>query len=102
MCPKVPRAAEPSGILGPLESFDMNAPSIVRVATGIVFALLGLALAGGGAWLAALGGSLFYLLAGIGILASGLLLLAKALGGIIAVRCGDDRNHGLGSVRERI
>jgi quinoprotein glucose dehydrogenase len=55
----------------------MNAPSIVRVATGIVFALLGLALAGGGAWLAALGGSLFYLPAGIGILASGLLLLAK-------------------------
>jgi quinoprotein glucose dehydrogenase len=50
---------------------------ILRVATGIVCALAGLALAGGGVWLAALGGSLFYALAGIGVLASGLLLLAK-------------------------
>ncbi len=45
--------------------------------TGVVYALIGLALAGGGAWLAALGGSLFYLLAGIGILLTGLLLLAR-------------------------
>ncbi|XAH25005.1 membrane-bound PQQ-dependent dehydrogenase, glucose/quinate/shikimate family [Xylophilus sp. GW821-FHT01B05] len=50
---------------------------------GIVFVLLGLALAAGGAWLAALGGSWYYLLAGLGALASGVLLLkerARALG----------------------
>ena len=52
-------------------------PGYIRAATGIVYALLGLALAVGGAWLAALGGSPFYVLAGIGILASGLLLLAR-------------------------
>ena len=44
--------------------------------TGVVYALIGLALAGGGAWLAALGGSLFYLIAGLGILVTGCLLIA--------------------------
>ncbi len=44
--------------------------------TGVVYSLIGLALAGGGAWLVSLGGSLFYLLSGIGILLTGLLLVA--------------------------
>jgi len=45
--------------------------------TGAVYALIGLALAGGGAWLAALGGSVYYLIAGIGILVTGGLLIAR-------------------------
>src|SRR3954451_10074819 len=44
--------------------------------TGVVYALLGLALAGGGAWLVALGGSPFYVIAGLGILVTGALLVA--------------------------
>src|SRR5690349_23315274 len=44
--------------------------------TGIVYALVGLALAGGGAWLVALGGSPFYVLAGLGIFITGALLIA--------------------------
>src|SRR4051812_4138541 len=44
--------------------------------TGIVYGLIGLALAGGGAWLVTLGGSPFYLLAGLGILLAGALLIA--------------------------
>ena len=45
--------------------------------TGIVYALLGLALAGGGAWLLALGGSLYYLLAGLGLVITGILLILR-------------------------
>jgi quinoprotein glucose dehydrogenase len=45
--------------------------------TGIIYALIGLVLAGGGIWLAALGGSIFYIVLGIGILATGALLLAQ-------------------------
>src|ERR1700722_10071423 len=44
--------------------------------TGIAYTLLGLALAAGGGWLAALGGSPYYLIAGLGILLSGALLVA--------------------------
>ena len=44
--------------------------------TGLVYALIGLALAGGGVWLALLGGSAFYSVAGLGILATGVLLMA--------------------------
>src|SRR3954468_13974867 len=42
--------------------------------TAIVVAIMGLALAGGGAWLAALGGSFYYLIAGILLLITGWLL----------------------------
>lgn len=48
----------------------------VLLVTGLVYGLIGLALAAGGAWLASLGGSLYYLIAGIGILATGALLVA--------------------------
>jgi len=45
--------------------------------TGIIYALIGLVLAGGGIWLAALGGSIFYIILGVGILATAALLLAQ-------------------------
>lgn len=44
--------------------------------TGVVYTLIGLVLAGGGAWLAALGGSFHYAIAGCGILLTGALLFA--------------------------
>jgi quinoprotein glucose dehydrogenase len=56
----------------------MNAKSsagAVTIISGIVFLLLGLALAGGGIYLASLGGSLYYLIAGAGIAVTGILLL---------------------------
>ena len=53
-------------------------------AFGVVLALVGLALAIGGVRLATLGGSWYYLIAGVVTLASGVLLLrAKALGGAL-------------------
>jgi quinoprotein glucose dehydrogenase len=51
--------------------------SLVVTVTGGIYALVGLALAGGGGWLAALGGSLYYLIAGLGILITGALLIAR-------------------------
>ena len=42
--------------------------------TGVIFILFGLALLGGGIWLASLGGSWYYLLAGIGMLVAGALV----------------------------
>jgi quinoprotein glucose dehydrogenase len=56
--------------------FLAQSPPVV-VITGIVYALIGLALAVGGIWLAVLGGSLYYLLAGLGILVTGTLLVAS-------------------------
>ena len=44
---------------------------------GGFFGLLGLAFAGGGGWLALLGGSLYYLLAGLGLLATAFLLVRR-------------------------
>lgn len=43
--------------------------------TGAVIAVIGLALAFGGAWLVALGGSFYYLIAGLGVAATGVLLI---------------------------
>ncbi|MFT4191482.1 MAG: membrane-bound PQQ-dependent dehydrogenase, glucose/quinate/shikimate family [Comamonas sp.] len=45
--------------------------------TGVLFALLGLALGAGGAYLVALGGSFYYLIAGLALLASGVLLYRR-------------------------
>src|ERR1700733_12376231 len=44
--------------------------------TGFVYALIGVALGGGGVWLVVLGGSAYYLVAGLGILVTGILLAA--------------------------
>ena len=51
-------------------------PRPVVLVTGVIYALIGLALACAGAWLVALGGSLYYLVAGFGILVTGALLIA--------------------------
>lgn len=48
----------------------------ILLVTGLVYGVIGLALAAGGAWLVALGGSLYYLIAGLAILATGALLVA--------------------------
>lgn len=45
--------------------------------TGIVFLLVGLALAVGGGWLVGLGGSPYYLVAGLGVAVTGVLLLLR-------------------------
>ena len=49
---------------------------IVVTITGVVYGLIGLALTCGGVWLAALGGSVYYIIAGFGILITGGLLIA--------------------------
>jgi quinoprotein glucose dehydrogenase len=49
--------------------------SLVVLIVGALLSLIGVVLVAGGVWLAALGGSIYYLLAGLGLLASGLLLL---------------------------
>jgi quinoprotein glucose dehydrogenase len=50
-------------------------PTPIITITGIIYTVIGLALACGGAWLVALGGSLYYVIAGLGILITGALLL---------------------------
>ena len=45
--------------------------------TGVIYALIGLVLACGGAWLAVLGGPIYYVTAGLGILITGVLLIAR-------------------------
>ena len=47
--------------------------------SGVIFGLLGLVLLAGGIWLVALGGSAYYLVAGIGVAATGALLFAGRL-----------------------
>ena len=54
----------------------LRLPSALAL-TGGLFALLGLALCVGGGWLATLGGSIYYLVAGVAMLATGGLLLAR-------------------------
>jgi membrane-bound PQQ-dependent dehydrogenase, glucose/quinate/shikimate family len=49
----------------------------VVLITAVICALIGLSLAGGGAWLAVLGGSWFYFGAGVGLLVTGALLFAR-------------------------
>jgi len=53
----------------------------VAVALGVILGLIGLVLAGGGVWLVSLGGSPYYLVAGIALIASGALIgLRNVLG----------------------
>ncbi|RZJ97605.1 MAG: membrane-bound PQQ-dependent dehydrogenase, glucose/quinate/shikimate family [Brevundimonas sp.] len=51
-------------------------------ALGVVLVLLGLVLTGGGIWLITLGGSWYYALAGLGLLASGALLTQTRIEGL--------------------
>jgi quinoprotein glucose dehydrogenase len=55
--------------------------TIAALALGLVIALIGLVLTAGGVWLAAIGGSVYYLVTGIAMLASGLLLMRGRLVG---------------------
>jgi quinoprotein glucose dehydrogenase len=55
----------------------MPQSSRVVMLTGFAYAVIGVALASGGAWLVALGGSPFYGVAGLGILITGGLLIAR-------------------------
>ena len=57
--------------------------SIPLTLLGGLFVLIGLALAIGGAWLLLLGGSAYYLLAGLGLAASGVLLIRGSLFGAL-------------------
>jgi hypothetical protein len=54
----------------------MRSSPVVTV-SGIVYGLIGLVLGAGGAWLVYLGGSVYYVLAGIGFLVTGGLLIAR-------------------------
>ena len=62
----------------------MNAATSRRkpVITSLVFGLIGLFLVGGGGWLAGLGGSWYYLLAGLGFIACATLLWRRKLAAI--------------------
>ncbi|RZJ96592.1 MAG: membrane-bound PQQ-dependent dehydrogenase, glucose/quinate/shikimate family, partial [Brevundimonas sp.] len=51
-------------------------------ALGVVLVLLGLVLTGGGIWLISLGGSWYYALAGLGLIASGALLTQTRIEGL--------------------
>ena len=48
----------------------------------VIVALFGLALAAGGVWLISLGGSWYYLIAGAGMLVSGVLLFMQRISGV--------------------
>jgi len=50
---------------------------------GTVMAIIGLVLAIGGGWLIALGGSFYYLLAGIGLIVSGVMIFQKRMEGAL-------------------
>lgn len=51
---------------------------------GFVLVVLGLALGAGGVWLAVLGGSWYYVFAGVGLVISGVLLTRQSLAGVSA------------------
>jgi quinoprotein glucose dehydrogenase len=54
---------------------SLRLPALLIV-TGILYGLIGIALAAGGCWLLALGGSAYYAAAGLGIFVTGALLIA--------------------------
>ena len=52
-------------------------------ALGGLLGLIGLALTVGGVWLALLGGSLYYVIAGLALLASGVLIARRSMAGVL-------------------
>ncbi|MBW8812354.1 MAG: membrane-bound PQQ-dependent dehydrogenase, glucose/quinate/shikimate family [Caulobacterales bacterium] len=59
-----------------------RASGVAIKALGVVLALIGLILAGGGLWLAAIGGSPYYVLAGLGLIAAGVMLFRMRMAGV--------------------
>ena len=70
--------------------------------TGFIYALIGLLLAGGGVWLAALGGSAYYLTAGLGHFGHRDTFGGRSLAGVMGLRGGADRHANLGGERSRL
>lgn len=66
----MPVERKPGGLVGGLV-----------ITLGVILALIGLTLIIGGGWLIGLGGSWYYLLAGLGLLASGVMLARRSLTG---------------------
>jgi len=58
------------------------ARSLAAVVVGVILVVIGLTLTLGGAWLALLGGSLYYVLAGLALIASGGLMIRRRLLGV--------------------
>ena len=80
-----------------------------RLILCVIVAIVGLWLLGFGAWLAVLGGSIYYVLAGIALLGSAWLLFRGRSAGLFVNRVAShectrclrrsaDRNHGVGAV----
>lgn len=67
----------------PLDSSRPRGPvGILAVILGVVLFLIGVVLAGGGAWLAALHGSPYYVLAGAGLMVAGALMAMRRITGV--------------------
>jgi len=67
----------------PLDSSRPRGPmGILAVILGVVLFLIGVVLAGGGAWLAALHGSPYYVLAGAGLMVAGALTAMRRITGV--------------------
>ncbi len=64
------------------ESVRPRNRSIVVLLVGAILALIGIILIVGGVWLAILGGSIYYLIAGLGLLGSGVLLFRGSVAGV--------------------
>ena len=80
-----PASHAEDGMTEPRTDRPRNRSLIVMLLGGLL-GLIGLVLAIGGAWLALLGGSLYYLLAGLGLVAAGYLLIrGRALGAYIYI-----------------
>ena len=86
----------------PMRSINRSKGSAMLLATSILFALIGLVLGGAGLWLVLLGGSFFYLLAGLVFLLTAFLLARRSEARALAL-CGvHPGRHRLGGVGSRV
>ena len=70
--------------------------------TAVVFLLIGAALGAGGVWLAVLGGSWYYILAGLAFLITVLSSLPETRVGVACLRDPGDRYAWLGYLGDRL